>query len=148
MLDHEVTALHWTNAKTFAQDLKCNLERIKTTCCFLTVCVMAHGSPGAVRGDDGSFLEVNQILQLVNDCLPYRTPAVPVVSQNQFWNCMFAALLRISLGIGMQNAFCWDHCALRIHIYMHLPLSRFYIQAGSRFCCSHRHIIVIICLWL
>ena len=81
MLDHEVTALHWTNAKTFAQDLKCNLERIKTTCCFLTVCVMAHGSPGAVRGDDGSFLEVNQILRLVNDCLPYRVPAVPVVSQ-------------------------------------------------------------------
>ena len=44
---------------------------------------MAHGSPGAVRGDDGSFLEVNQILKLVNDALPFRVPAVPVVSQTQ-----------------------------------------------------------------
>ena len=79
MLDHEVTALHWTNAKTFAQDLKCNLERIKTTCCFLTVCVMAHGSPGAVRGDDGSTLPVNHIIYYLSNALPTH---VPVVSQN------------------------------------------------------------------
>ena len=83
MLDQDVTPIHWTNAQTFAQDLKCNLKRIESTCCFLTVCVMAHGSPGAVRGDDGSILEVNRILQLVNESLPFRTPAVPVVSQTQ-----------------------------------------------------------------
>ena len=79
MLDHEVTSIQWDNAQILEQEFKNNLERIKTTCCFLTVCVMAHGSPGAVRGDDGSYLEVNQILQLVDDCLPYRVPAVPVV---------------------------------------------------------------------
>ena len=81
MLDHEVTLIQWDNAQILEQEFKNNLERIKSTCCFLTLCVMAHGSPGAVRGSDGSILEVNQILQLVENSLPYCTPAVPVVSQ-------------------------------------------------------------------
>ena len=105
MLDHEITALPWTSAPNFAQDFKNNLERIKSTCCFLTLCVMAHGSPGTVRGDDGSILEVNQILKLVNDSFPYRTPAVPVVSQTHLCNCLFAPLLRILVGIGIRMRF-------------------------------------------
>ena len=79
MLDHEITALPWTSAPNFAQDFKNNLERIKSTCCFLTLCVMAHGSPGAVRGDDGSTLPVNHIIYYLTHALPTH---VPVVSQN------------------------------------------------------------------
>ena len=79
MLDHEITILPWTSAENFAQDFQNSLERIKSTCCFLTLCVMAHGSPGAVRGDDGSTLPVNHIIYYLSNALPTH---VPVVSQN------------------------------------------------------------------
>ena len=80
MLDHEITAFSWrARLGALPKTFKTNLERIKSTCCFLTVCVMAHGSPGAVRGDYGSIMAVNDILHHVTHSLPHHVPVVRVV---------------------------------------------------------------------
>ena len=68
---------NWSQTAQLSEKLKNIITDILSSCSLLNVCIMCHGHRGTLRGDGGSRLLINDLLNLLWKQLP---PHLPLVS--------------------------------------------------------------------
>ena len=72
----DVIKMEWSEATELHNMIESALSRIVTDCSLLIVCLMSHGSRGALADCHGKRIPVNDILHQFSCSLPQETPLV------------------------------------------------------------------------
>ena len=72
----DVIKMEWSEAVELHNMIESALSRIVTDCSLLIVCLMSHGSRGALADSHGQSIPVNHILHQFSFSLPQEIPLV------------------------------------------------------------------------
>ena len=72
----DVIKMEWSEAAELHNMIESALSRIVADCSLLIVCLMSHGSRGALADSHGQRIPVNDILHQVSFSLPQEIPLV------------------------------------------------------------------------